>query len=249
MRKKPPSTPRSEEANSQLNMEKRLTEICERLERLEAEVFGTDVLCQSPLPPRPSKKGRKPRIDPKEVLERRDRLTVWLEQNWPFLSVRLSEAEKPVHAAVAMIYAKKRIQGVFQPPFYNEPEKYAEELWQFLQSGRFHENPRNLAGALAGLPEVSWKRSFDICSKHPCRQSRPLEAYRDHIQRNFPDRFRELCAAKTVEEVKTILAKSRTTDPTYAHLKEKPDQALEWLALGDPAPFKRKRPGYLNRGV
>lgn len=246
MRKKPSKAPRSEEADFQESTEKRLAEICERLARLEAEVLGPRTLNLQP-PQAKRAKGRPPRIDPREVLERRSRLIVWLEQNWPFLSVRLTDAKNSAHAAAAIIAAKKRIPGVFQPPFYKEPEKCKDALWQFLQSGRFHGNPRNLAGALAGLPEVSWKRSFDICSNHPCKQAPVLEAYRDYIKRNFPDRFRELCTAKTTEEVESILAKSRTTDPAYLHLKKNPDKALEWLAAGDPEPFRQKKPGYLSR--
>src|ERR1017187_2007591 len=34
-----------------------------------------------------------------------------------------------------------------------------EALWQSIQSGRFNGNPRNLAGAMAGLPELRGKRA------------------------------------------------------------------------------------------
>jgi hypothetical protein len=34
------------------------------------------------------------------------------------------------------------------------------------------------SGALSQLPELSWKRSFDISSAHPCQQSLAVQAYR-----------------------------------------------------------------------
>jgi hypothetical protein len=126
------------------------------------------------------------------------------------------------------------ISGVAQPPFYDAPEKFEQELGNFLRSARFHGNPRNLAAAMAGLPELSWKRSFDICTKHPHKGGQMLQAYWDHMRRNFPDRLRELEAAKTALDVKIVLARSRTDDPLYLHLKENPDQVKGWLEAGKP---------------
>ena len=123
---------------------------------------------------------------------------------------------------------------MFQPSFYDNPAKHEEALWLFLQSGRYHENPRNLAGAMAGLPELSWKRSFDICSHNPCKQPIAPPAVWDYMRRNFYDRWRELQSVETAEQVKRVLAKSPTQDPTYLHLKKHPDQALEWLNSGRP---------------
>ncbi|MGA3373490.1 MAG: hypothetical protein ABSC48_17200 [Terracidiphilus sp.] len=60
---------------------------------------------------------------------------------------------------------------------------------------------------------------------------------------SFPDRWRELQKAKTEEQVKAVLKKSRTHDPTYLWLKENPGKALEWLNAGKPpkaAPSRRR---------
>ena len=127
------------------------------------------------------------------------------------------------------------IPGVFQPPFYDDaPENFYEPLRGFLESGRFYGNPRNLAAAMAGLPELSWKRSFEICTAHPHKSGHMLPAYWDHMRRKFPDRLRELEAAKSPADVKIVLARLRTTDPVYVHLKENPERVKEWLEEGKP---------------
>jgi hypothetical protein len=169
------------------------------------------------------------------LLKRRDHLANWMERNWPYLSVALRKAKNSHEAITAIITAATGKYIGPQSPFYRDPEKHEEALWQFLMSGRFHGNPRNLAGAMAGLPELSWKRSFDICSVQPCKIHVAIEAYWDYVRRHFPDRLRELQIAKTEEQVKAVLKKSRTHDPVYLCLKENPEKVLEWLKAGDPS--------------
>jgi len=216
-----------------------VSELRARVEQLEKQVFPCGPNDLSPPEPKP-RKGRKPKLETDEVLKRRMHLTSWLEQNWPRLSVALQKAESsgdPSEAIAAFVAAKTQgIPGVAQPPFYHAPEKYEEELGKFLGSARFHGNPRNLAAAMAGLPELCWKRSFDICSAHPYKGGQMLEAYWDYMRRNFPDRLRELEEARTELDVKIVLARSRTADPLYLHFKENPDKVKEWLEEGKPKP-------------
>jgi hypothetical protein len=44
---------------------------------------------------------------------------------------------------------------------------YCSELLDFLRSGRYALNPISLANALAGLPDMRWRRSVERCSKMP----------------------------------------------------------------------------------
>jgi hypothetical protein len=237
MRKKPPSQEHSREASSLSRIVEAISELQERVEQLENEVFPCGPSILSPLRTKP-RMGRKPKLETEKLLKRRVHLTAWLEQNWPRLSVAMRRAENsgdPAAAIAALVAAKAEgISGVAQPRFYDSPEKYEQELGKFLRSGRFHGNPRNLAAAMAGLPELSWKRSFDICTKHPYKGGQMLQAYWDHMRRNFPDRLRELEEARTPLDVKIILARSRTDDPFYLHLKENPDKVKEWLEAGKP---------------
>lgn len=234
MRKRPSTQPNSEVVFSLSDAKKLLLEMEERISRLEAQAFGTGIYLEETAPIKRSK-GRPPRLDPKEVHERRDKSANWLERNWPFLSVALRQAKTPRDVTNAIQEAAKRKPLVFPQPYFCEPEKHEEALWQFLQSGRFCGNPRNLAAAIAGFPEYTWKRSFDICSGHPYIALPAVEAYWDYMRRNFPDRLRELGATKTPEQVKAVLRKSHTQDPIYLHLKKNPEKVLEWLNAGKPS--------------
>jgi len=208
-----------------------------RIARLEAAVFPFGLEKLIPTQPK-RRKGRKPKLAADVLLKRRVSLTTWLEQNWPRLLVAMRKAESSGNtsdAMAALIDAKNHgIQGVFQPPFYHSPEQFETALGAFLKSGRYRGNPRNLAAAMAGLPEVSWKRSFDICIQHPYKTGFAIQAYWDYMERKFPDRLRELEEAKTPLEVKIVLARSRTNDLVYRHLKENPGQVKERLAAGKP---------------
>ena len=122
---------------------------------------------------------------------------------------------------------KNRFFSPCQSPFYESPEKHEEALGAFLKSGRYHGNPRTLAAAMAWLPELSWKRSFDICTKHPYKTDHKFPAYWDYMMCNFPDRLRELEEARTELDMRIVLARSRTENPVYLHLKENPNKVKE----------------------
>ena len=192
-------------------------------------------------PPLPVKhgKGQPSKLHKEELLKRRDGLVHWLEQNWPYLSVALRKARNSQDALAAIKAAQTRNPHVLPVPFYQSPERHEEALWGFLQSDRFHENPRSLAAALSGLPELSCKRAFDICSAHPSKLPLTVEAYWDYLRRNFPDRWRELRAAKTLEQVRAVLKKSRTQDTLYLrlkkHSKDHPEEVFEWFNAGNPS--------------
>jgi hypothetical protein len=233
MRKRPTNAVKSEDVLSLPDVVKKLEEIDERTKQLEAEVFGGGASILWP-PPVKRGKGRRPLLEEEVLLERRDHLTNWMERNWPYLSVALRKAKNSHEAIAAIIKAATGMSVGPQSPFYRDAEKFEAALWRFLKSGRFHGNPRNLAGAMAGLPELSWKRSFDRCSGHPCKIPVAIEAYWDYMRRHFPDRLRELQIAKTEERVKAVLKKSRTHDPVYLCLKKNPGKALDWLKAGKP---------------
>jgi hypothetical protein len=237
MRKRPQSSPQSEEAKFPDAPLKELVELRARIERLESEVFiyGVPALPSSTTKGR---MGRKPKLETSELLNRRKHLTTWLEQNWPYLLQPLRTAKSKGDASIAisaLIFAKTHgVSGVFQPPFYNDPERFHSALTAFLKSGRYYGNPRNLSAAMAGLPELKWKTSFDKCIAHPDNTGHMIEAYWDYMKRHFPQRLGELEKARTEQEVKTILSRSRTQDPLYTLLKDNPGKVKEWLEKGKP---------------
>jgi hypothetical protein len=233
MRKAPPRSKDSEEENSLITIKKLLFELQERVATLEDEVFDGSLrrIFAAPVDRR---KGRRPKLAQEEVLKRHKSLTTWIESSWPELSVALRKARNADGALSAMLRARGNGSYPFQPPFYHRLEQHKDDLWSFLQSGRYHGNPRTLAGAMAGLPELSWKRSLDICSRHPYQGGMQIQAYWDYFRRKFPDKLQELMAATNSLQVRLILNRSRTKDPVYLHLRENPEQAVEWLRSGQP---------------
>ena len=170
--------------------------------------------------------GRKRKLEQEGLLKRRDMLTRWIEEDWPALSVALRKAKSADDALEALLAAKQRVPHGMQAPFYRAPEAHTEQLWEFLVSGRLSGNPRNLAGAVAGLPELNWERSLDISQQNPSSFPLAKQAWPDFMRREFPDRLRELLATATPKDAKAVLARSKTTDPTYLYLKKHPEEAL-----------------------
>ena len=225
MRKRPTIDATSEAEFSLAEAKRKISDLYERVSRLEAELFGTGAYVLGPLPVKPEM-GRKRKLEKEELLKRRDELSRWVEEVWPVLSVALRKSKDSDHARAAILAAKESVPFVIQAPFYRAPERHEEQLWEFLESGRLSGNPRNLAGAMAGLPELSWKRSLDRCQQNPCQFPLAKQAWPDFMRRKFPTRLQELYAAATPDDAEAILARSKTTDPTYLHLKKHPEEAL-----------------------
>jgi hypothetical protein len=223
MRKSPTIAVNSETEFSLPEAKMMISELHERVLRLEAELFGTGADALGPPPAKPGV-GRKRLLEQDEVLKRRDVLTRWIEADWPILSVALRKAKNADDALAAILAARLRVPYVMQESFYRTPEKHKEQLWEFIQSGKLAGNPRNLSGAVAGLPELSSKRSLDICQQNPCKFPLAPQAWPDFMRRKFPDRLRKLRAGTTKEQTKAILARSKSTDPTYLHLKKHPEE-------------------------
>ncbi len=211
-----------------------ISDLRDRVLRLEAELFGTGAFLLGPLPVKPEM-GRKRKLEQGELLRRRDTLTRWVEEDWPLLSIALRKAKNSDHALAAIHAARERVPYVMQSSFYRDPEKCKDQLWEFLESGRLAGNPRNLAGAMAGLPELSWKRSLDICQQNPSHFPLAQQAWPDFMRRKFPVRLRELRAIATPADAKAVLARSKTTDPTYLYLKKHPEEALLVLKAANTA--------------
>lgn len=232
MRKRPTQGATSEEVFSLAELTKRVKALERKVALLEGEIRGTGPFL-SPFPEEHAQEatiGRKPKLATEEVVRRRDILAPWIELNWPELSKELLSPRNPKFAAYAFVKAKNQrvvVMGIV--PFHSNPERFNAELWAFLNSKRFAGNPRNLAGAMAGLPELSWKRSLDIAQKHPIKTPLLPPVWRDHLRRRFPDRFMELRTARTVEDVKAILKRSKSDDVTYRHMREYPEEVLKWV--------------------
>jgi hypothetical protein len=222
-----------------------------RLERMVAEngleephAFGE---------PEKRGKGRPSGITQEELIRRAPSLVLWLEDNWPEISLGLKKARSEEDIAEALRSGRRHTYR--GPAFYKEPERFASVCWRFINAERkankFRGNPRNLAAAMAGLPEISARTSFNRCGTWTNQKCHPVgyRAYRDYLQRNFSDRFLLLLKATSPEEVAKILRGSHSRDKVVRYLRENPDKVLYWLECGKPGNTHMDvEPGNEHRG-
>jgi hypothetical protein len=186
------------------------------------------------LDPPARRRGQKPGVTKDTLLGYRDTLIEVFEENWPELHLAFRKATEPADLLQPLKNLKRRASYLYQPPFLDSPEEYIEDLWAFLQTKRYRENPRNVAAAMAGVHGVSWKRSFDVGSSNPSHLSLARRAYREYLRRKFPHRLRDLLQAENETQVAEILVRSRTKDRHYRVLRDDPGQVLRWLHDGIP---------------
>jgi hypothetical protein len=215
--------------------EKTVEYLTRKVTDLENRVTAIEEFTQFKLPdPPPRRRGPTPGVRKDELLGCRDTLVDVFEENWPELHSAFRKAKTPADLLQPLKQLKRRASYIYQPPFLDSPENYLDNLWEFLQTKRYRENPRNVAAAMAGVHVVSWKTSFDVGSSNPSNLPLAPRTYREYLRRKFPDRLRELLLAENETQVRDILARSRTKDRHYRVLKDNADQVLGWLHDGIP---------------
>ncbi len=151
------------------------------------------------------KRTRGPRksIDDAELLYNRDALVHWLEESWPKVVKPLLAADSP--RDVAEVLRQVARAPDLCPPWESRFIQNAVQLFDFLRSKRFRIKPpkktvvdtlrlfdaekrrhaanrlptRQIANAMAGVPNLKWRTSLDKCSKNPSssRVNRNTERY------------------------------------------------------------------------
>jgi hypothetical protein len=209
--------------------------LTKKIADLEKRVTAIERSTQFELPTiPPRRRGPRPGIRKDELLGCRDTLVEVFEENWPEMHLAFRKATKPADLLQPLKHLKRGASYLHQPPFLDSPEEYIEDLWAFLQTERYRENPRNVAAAMAGVHGAKWKRSFDVASSNPSNLPLAQRAYREYLRRKFPQRFRELLRAENETQVADILARSPSKDRHYRVLKDNPGQVLGWLHDGIP---------------
>lgn len=147
-------------------------------------------------------------IEDWRLFNHRDGLVGWLEEVWPGIVQPLLSANDPgkVAAILRMVARPKDLQ----PPWQSRCLAHPAKLFEFLHSHKFTKKPpqrtvidalnnrrgdddkrkraanrlptRQIANAMAGLPEIEWRTSLDRCSENPCHYPVALNTdrhYRD----------------------------------------------------------------------
>jgi hypothetical protein len=171
-------------------------EVLTRLTNLELRVDALDRGGFMPEPSSTKRRGPKPRISDDELFEFRDGLALWLEEIWPDLvKPLLSRTGNP--EAVQYLRTALRLDdpaGFQVRPFQIRLVENMPILFEFVASKYFKRRPsrthvarlhpwrpdpkcydaaaqfptRQIANAMAGVPELSWRRSLDRCVQEPC---------------------------------------------------------------------------------
>ena len=200
-----------------------------RLQAIESRLNWTFTIPRQPPPT--IKPGAKLKIPRQVLFERRDRLSDFCGYHWP----ELSWAIQPAQSAADL----REKLGALDFGAYREEEarhliENCDALWEFTQSRRYHGDPRQVADAMAGVPELRWRTSFNVCQANRTRIPLHLRAERDYLMRKFPERFPDLVAATTKQEVLAILENTRTEDELIADLKSRPEMLFQILEEGMP---------------
>ncbi len=171
-------------------IEARLSNLEQRAEALESgDWFG--VQTESVVKPK-GKPGPPLRIRDEELFAYRSGLVDWLERIWPDLAPKLLSAEtkEQVLAAFRPFVNPPELRRDYERRLLEN----ADELLHFMRGDKFRRKPpraavvhalngpwsdpargkaanklpaRQVANAMAGVPELSWRTSLDRCSQQP----------------------------------------------------------------------------------
>jgi hypothetical protein len=171
-------------------LEKQVVDLWEVVNRLDGA--GLDHFYAQAMETEEKKPGPGKSISDAELFRYRDGLAGYIEEVWPQMVQPLLGAANPRKlAAVLKKFARpEQLQPIWQSRFLEHPIP----LFDFLHSERFRKKPprktviaalnlpanderrkraanrlptRQIANAMAGVPELSWRTSLDRCSKNP----------------------------------------------------------------------------------
>jgi hypothetical protein len=138
------------------------------------------------------RRGPKEKIDDFDLFHRRELLISWLESIWPSIVDQLEVTRHPRH--VQALFAEYTVQKGLRPEWQTRFLKKPGALIKFLLSDRFGKTlprtavvkaltlpfdderraqaanrlpTRQIANAMAGVPALKWRTSFDKCSQRP----------------------------------------------------------------------------------
>jgi len=155
------------------------------------------------------KPGQKEKIGDEELFHYRDAHIIWLERYWPWMIDRLLVASTvpEVEAIIEAVAPDPDCRGEWQ----NRLLQNAAALFEFFWDERFRKTlpkatvldalslpwgdekrrlaanqlpPRQIANAMAGVPEIAWRTSLDRCSAQPSTVSVALNLdmyYREQL--------------------------------------------------------------------
>jgi hypothetical protein len=181
----------NETENPILQLERRVTQLEKDVATLKRQVEWP-AFTRNALTAKKIKPGVKERIEDEQLFKCRDGLIRWLEAYWPWLEDRLYQAKsaEEVGAILEAVSEEPYLRRDWQKRLLPNPQP----LFDFISDQRFRRNlptatvkdaldgswndvtcrratnklpARQVANAMAGVPDIGWRRSLDRCSVQP----------------------------------------------------------------------------------
>ncbi|MBS1799669.1 MAG: hypothetical protein JSS95_07580 [Acidobacteria bacterium] len=125
-----------------------------------------------------AKRGRPRRIPLDQFERRRDELVIFIEVRWPDLRDAMRKVESIHHLLDAL---KRASPGALTNWPYLHLKENIGKLWEFLHDGRCKGEPRQIAYAMAGVPEMAAAHRSTIAA-NILPSCRSLMTVRDGVQ-------------------------------------------------------------------
>lgn len=192
----------------------------QRIARLEKALDNgagpLDYLAQEMPAAQPKKPGPRP-IHFQGLLGDRDTMIQMLEAYWPEMETLCWPKPKPksLLRVLEKISAQK-LTSYAQAA--GHLTRHFEPFLKFLASDRFRRDPRQIANALAGVPQVGLWRSLKLSQSRPSNYPIGARAMRAYIRRKHPVLFRRLEADIDLLNFVSALRSYRTRDSWLAGL-------------------------------
>jgi hypothetical protein len=151
------------------------------------------------------KPGPKEKIGDEELFHYRDALILWLEPVWPWMKAQLPAARTPEE--IGAIFEAVARDPDYREPWQTRILANAPALFEFLSDERFRKTlpkatvtaalqlpwqderrkraanqlpTRQIANAMAGVPDIAWRTSLDRCNASPSTPSVALNLDMDY---------------------------------------------------------------------
>jgi hypothetical protein len=177
---------------------------------LDTGVGPLDYLAQEIPAAQPKKPGPGP-IHFQGLLGDRDTMIQMLEAYWPEIEPLCWPKPKP--KSLLRVLEKISAQKLSS---YSQAAghltRHFEPFLKFLASDRFRRDPRQIANALAGVPQVGLWRSLKLSQSRPSKYPIGTRAMRAYIRRKHPVLFRRLAADMDLLNFVSALRSYRTRD-------------------------------------
>ncbi len=197
-----------------------IAELVRRVARLETAlengVGPIDYLAQEIPTVKPKKRGPKP-IHFQGFLADRDTLVRMFENHWP----ELEPLCWPKSKAKSLLRVLEAISAEKMSSYAQAARRLIEQfdsVLKFLASDRFRHDPRQIANALAGVPQVGLWRSLKLGQSRSCTYPIGQRAMKAYLKRKHPMLYRRLAADPDLLNFVSVLRSYRTKDRWLAGL-------------------------------